>query len=132
MKHRKNRRRFLFFLLSLFLSAGFQAIPWLLSAVLPDLQSAALLIHAFFLYAAHPVCAAVFPFLLTRKYLFPALTCFFHFGIFLLFLPFYPDGKVIGLICLVIGVFSAAVGETLRQREDDRHAKNRKWRNPHP
>ena len=121
----KTPARILVYFASFGLSAALQAVPALLSLLLPDLDNAAIFIHAFFLYLAHPVCAAIFPFLLTRKYHCPSISCFFHFGLFLLFLPFYPDGKPVGVLCLVIGVFSAAVGETLNQSQ------NRKNRPPH-
>ncbi len=113
----RPRARGRIYLVSLLLAAGLQAVPFLLSAVLPDLSDAAFLIHALCLYLVHPACAVFFPFLLTRKYRFPAISCFFHFGVFLLFLPFYPDGRAAGALCLFLGVFSAAIGETLNQRE---------------
>ena len=113
------------FLFSLGLAAGLQVVPFLLSTVLPDFENAALIVHAFFLFLVHPACAVLFPFILTRKYRFPAIACFFHFCVFLLFLPFYPDGKPAGAACLLLGAFSAAAGETLNQR-DSRKSGRRK------
>ena len=107
----KRRRVFLFFL-SLLLSLFFQAVPYLLRSVLPDYGNLSVVLYYLFLYGAHPVCAAGFPYLLTRKHRLPAILCFFHFGLWLTVLPCYPDGRAAGIVCLVIGVLSAAAGET--------------------
>lgn len=112
------KSRVLSVLLSLLLAAALQAVPFLLSRALPDLEDVSVLIHAFFLYLVHPFCAAFFPFLLTRKYRVPDIACFFHFGVFLLLLPFYPDGKLIGILCLAIGAVSASAGKIKNRMEE--------------
>ena len=120
-----NRGRALF-LLSLLTALLLQGAPFLLNRALPDLGNAAVLAHAFFLYVLHPLCAIWFPYRLTGKYQMPSLLTFFHFGLFLLLLPCYPDGKITGLICLLLGIVSASIAETKNQLLTTKRRKPRK------
>ena len=113
------------FLLVLLSALFLQAVPVLLSHALPDMDSVSILLYSFFLYAVHPLCALTVPFLLTRKGLLPALAVFFPYGLFLLALPFYPDGRGIGAVCLLLGLLSAAAGETWYKQKNGRSRRKR-------
>ena len=122
----EKKKGALFFLLSLFLALALEGAPAFLSVVLPDLGDGSVLMYSFFLYVLHPAGAAFFPYLLTGKYRVPSLLTFFHFGLFLLLLPCYPDGKITGLVCLVLGAMSASAAEAKRQLREGKRRKTRK------
>ena len=111
--------------LSLLFFLSLQAVPYLLGTVLPDFGQGSVALYFVFLWVIHPLSALFVPFLLTRRHRLPAILCFFHAGVFLLLLPFYPDGKGAGLVCLLLGVISAAAGETMNQRETPRQKHRR-------
>ena len=122
----RRKKGVLLFFLSLLLAVGFQGVPLLLGRVLPDLGSVSVLLYYFFLYVLHPLCALFFPFLLTGRHRVPSLLSFFHFGLFLLLLPCYPDGKITGVVCLLLGIFSAAAAEAGNQQREGKRRKSRK------
>ncbi len=122
----EKKKGLLFFLLSLFLSLLLEGAPFFLSRVLPDLGNVSVLLYALFLYVLHPAGAIFFPFLLTGKYRVPSLLTFFHFGLFLLLLPCYPDGKITGLVCLLLGILGASAAEAKHQLKEGKRRKTRK------
>ena len=82
------------------------------------------------LYVLYPLCAALIPWFLTRRRGVSAIFTFFPFGLSLLLFPFYPNGKLMGLICLLIGMFSASLAQTMNEKASSPHKKKVHHRRP--
>ncbi len=95
------------------LAAGaLQALPMLM----PD-SDAGLLLCALLLYAVHPVCAVIVSYRLVRKRFVPPIAACLPFGLFPIILPFYADGVLTGVICILLGIVSAAAADEQNRRE---------------
>ena len=93
-------------------AAALQVLPMLMPS-----SDFGILLYAFCLYAVHPACAAVVPYRLARKHAVPSMAACLPFGLFLIVLPFYADGLLTGIVCVLIGIVSAAWAEERNKRE---------------
>ena len=83
--------------------------------------SISLLVMAFCLYFLHPALSLVLPYWLTFSHDLPSLLSFFQTGIVLLLFSSDPNGTTVGLVCLLIGMFSASYGAEKRKRQQRRN-----------
>lgn len=100
------------------IAALFQAVPYLTLRWSPDGSEGGVLLYALCLYALQPAAAALLPAFLTDKKGVNALAAFFPVGLFLLIFPAYAQGVPVGIVCLLLGLLSAAFGAERRARRD--------------
>lgn len=95
----------------------FQLVPMLISSWALDGSELGLLIYAACLYALQPLLALLAPAFLTWKKRVNPFASFFPVGLCLIVFPAYASGLPVGLICLALGLLSAAFGAEKRARE---------------
>lgn len=98
------------------LALVFQFVPALTVLVSPDGAQGGLMIYALFFYVVQPLAALALPFYLTKKKRVNAYASFFPIGLCLLVSPAYAGGTGMGLLCLALGLISAATGEESKKR----------------
>ena len=94
----------------------FQLVPLSVAAFSPDGAEGGLMIYALCLYILQPVAALLAPFFLVWRKGVNPYAAFFPLGLALLLSPAYADGAKFGVVCLLLGLISAATGAELRKR----------------
>ena len=89
-----------------------QCIP-----LLPNDLESGMLLYSAALYVFHPVCAAFFPYLLTRRLKISEYLTFFPIGLCLVLSPTYVSPGGMGCICLLIGLVASCAGAEMNKRD---------------